>query len=104
MQLFNLSGVDRQWNLAIDGRKSNSDLWDSINWKKVKQIVNRLQTRIVKAVKYCRVLYGALSMLEPCEVKVSRRVLRGGKQPKGCRPTRRSVYGDSANQSKVGCE
>ena len=36
MQLFNLSGVDRQWNLAIDGRKSNSDLWDSINWKKSK--------------------------------------------------------------------
>jgi len=45
--------------------------------KKVKQVVKRLQTRIVKAVKYCRVLYGALSMLEPCEVKVSRRVLRG---------------------------
>jgi len=74
MQPFNLLGVDRQWNLSIDGRKSNSDLWNSINWKKVKQIVNRLQTRIVKAVKeYCRVLYGALSMLEPCEVKVSRR-------------------------------
>jgi len=37
----------------------------------------------VKAVKdgfkaiCCWVLYGALSMLEPCEVKVSRRVLRG---------------------------
>ncbi len=26
---------------------------------------------------YCRVPHGALSMLEPCEVKVSRRVLRG---------------------------
>ena len=78
MQPFNLLGVDRQWNLSIDGRKSNSDLWNSTNWKKVKQIVNRLQTRIVKAVKeYCWVLYGALSMLEPCEVKVSRRVLRG---------------------------
>jgi RNA-directed DNA polymerase len=51
MQLFSLSGVDRQWNLAIDGRKSNSVLWDSINWKNVKQAVNRLQTRIVKAVK-----------------------------------------------------
>ena len=51
MQPFNLLGVDRQWNLSIDDRKSNSDLWDSINWKKVKQIVNRLQTRIVKAVK-----------------------------------------------------
>ena len=51
MQPFNLLGVDRQWNLSIDGRKSNSDLWNSINWKKVKQIVNRLQTRIVKAVK-----------------------------------------------------
>ena len=47
--------------------------------KKVKQVVKRLQTRIVKAVKaeYCRVLHGASSMLEPCEVKVSRRVLRG---------------------------
>jgi len=80
MQPFNLLGVDRQWNLSIDGRKSNSDLWNSINWKKVKQIVNRLQTRIVKAVNktiYCWVLSGALSMLEPCEVKISRRVLRG---------------------------
>ena len=78
MQPFNLLGVGRQWNLSIDGRKSDSDLWNSINWKKIKQIVNRLQTRIVKAVKeYCGVLYGALSMLEPCEVKVSRRVLRG---------------------------
>ncbi|MFT5701957.1 MAG: hypothetical protein ACI8ZB_004861 [Desulforhopalus sp.] len=27
---------------------------------------------------YCRVLNCALSMLEPCEAKVSRRVLRGG--------------------------
>lgn len=51
MQLLNLSGVDRQWNSAIDGRKSNSVLWDSIDWKKVKQVVNRLQTRIVKALK-----------------------------------------------------
>ena len=51
MQTFNLLGVDRQWNSSIDGRKSVSDLWDSINWKKVKQDVNRLQTRIVKAVK-----------------------------------------------------
>ena len=51
MQPFNLLGVDRQWNLSIDGRKSNSDLWNSINWKKVKQIVNRLQIRIVKAVR-----------------------------------------------------
>jgi len=73
--------VDRQWNLSIDGRKSNSDLWNSINWKKVKQIVNRLQTRIVKAVKeYCRVLYGALSMLEPYDGKLSRTVLRLGIQ------------------------
>ena len=80
MRIFNLSGVDRQWNSSIDGRKSKSELWDFIDWKKVKQTVNRLQTRIVKAVfknEYCRVLYGALSMLEPCEVKVSRRVLRG---------------------------
>ena len=38
--------------------------------------MKRLQTRTVKAVKYCRVLHGALSRLEPCEVKVSRRVLR----------------------------
>ena len=51
MQLFNLSGVDRQWNLAIDGRKSSSVLWNSIDWKKVNQAVNRLQTRIVKALK-----------------------------------------------------
>lgn len=51
MQLFNLSGVDRQWDLPIDGRKSNSDLWKSIDWKRVNQTVNRLQARIVKAVK-----------------------------------------------------
>ncbi|MBA3035184.1 MAG: hypothetical protein FP814_01695 [Desulfobacterium sp.] len=51
MQLLNLSGVDRQWNLPIDGLKSNSVLWESINWKKVKQAVNCLQARIVKAVK-----------------------------------------------------
>jgi hypothetical protein len=82
MHRFNLLGADRQW-ATIDGRKSFEALWNSINWNKVKRIVNRLQARIVKAVKdgfkaiCCWVLNGALSMLEPCEVKVSRRVLRG---------------------------
>lgn len=37
--------------IVIDGLKSDGDLWQSINWKKVSQIVNRLQVRIVKAVK-----------------------------------------------------
>lgn len=37
--------------LAIDGQKSATDLWDSIDWNKVKKSVSRLQTRIVKAVK-----------------------------------------------------
>jgi len=50
MHRFNLLGVDRQW-ATIDGRKSFEALWNSINWNKVKQIVNRLQARIVKAVK-----------------------------------------------------
>jgi len=49
MHRFNLLGVDRQW-ATIDGRKSFEALWNSINWNKVKQIVNRLQARIVKAV------------------------------------------------------
>ena len=31
----------------------------------------------MKAGTYCRVLNGALSMLEPCAVKVARRVLGG---------------------------
>ena len=51
MLRLNLIGVDRQWNPSIDGRKGNEDLWNSINWEKAKRIVNRLQTRIVKAVK-----------------------------------------------------
>jgi len=76
MHQFNLLGVDRQW-VTINGRKSFGTLWNSINWNQVKQIVNRLQTRIVKAVIICWVFNDALSMLEPCEVKVSRRVLRG---------------------------
>ena len=76
MHRFNLLGVDRQW-ATIDGRKSFEALWNSINWNKVKQIVNRLQARIVKAVNCCWVLNSALSILEPCEVKVSRMVLRG---------------------------
>jgi len=50
MHRFNLLGADRQW-ATIDGRKSFEALWNSINWNKVKQIVNRLQARIVKAVK-----------------------------------------------------
>ncbi|MBA3035122.1 MAG: hypothetical protein FP814_01380 [Desulfobacterium sp.] len=60
MQLFNLSGVDRQWDLTVDGRKSNSVLWDSIDWKKVRQAVNRLQVSIVKAL---RITSGALRCL-----------------------------------------
>jgi hypothetical protein len=53
-----------------------------ITWSNINQTVHRLQVHIVKAVKrskneYCGVLYGALSMLEPCEVKVSCKVLRG---------------------------
>jgi hypothetical protein len=51
MQRLNLIGVDRQWTPSIDDRKGESVLWNSINWRKAKQIVNGLQTRIVKAVK-----------------------------------------------------
>nr|WP_319392076.1 group II intron reverse transcriptase/maturase [uncultured Desulfobacter sp.] len=37
--------------ITIDGRKNPGTLWSSINWNQVRQVVNRLQTRIVKAVK-----------------------------------------------------
>jgi RNA-directed DNA polymerase len=50
MNRLNLLGVDRQWQ-TIDDRMSKDTLWNSINWNEVKRIVNRLQTRIVKAVK-----------------------------------------------------
>lgn len=36
---------------AIDGLKSDTDSWKSINWKKMSRIVHRLQVRIVKAEK-----------------------------------------------------
>jgi hypothetical protein len=36
---------------AIDGLKSDNDLWNSIKWKEVDQIVDCLQRRIVKAGK-----------------------------------------------------
>jgi len=63
--------------MVIDGLKSGSESWNSINWSKVARVVHRLQVRIVKAEGYCWVFNDALSMLEPCEAKVSRRVLRG---------------------------
>ncbi len=49
MHRFNLSGVDRR--RKADGRKSSTYIWNSINWDEVMRNVNRLQTRIVKAVK-----------------------------------------------------
>jgi hypothetical protein len=36
---------------TIDGLKSDDDLWNSIKWSEVNQIVDCLQRRIVKAVK-----------------------------------------------------
>ena len=72
--------------IVIDDRKNDGALWNSIDWEKARRNVDRLQMRIVKAVKAedktfsstsCRALNGALSMLEPCEVKVSCRVLKG---------------------------
>ena len=51
MLRLNLIGEDRQWASPIDGRKSKSVLWNSINWEKARRTVNRLQARIVKAVK-----------------------------------------------------
>jgi hypothetical protein len=35
---------------AIDGLKSDDDLWNFIKWKEVDQIVDCLQRRIVKVV------------------------------------------------------
>lgn len=37
--------------LTIDGLKSDSERWEHIDWNKVRAIVNRLQIRIVKAIK-----------------------------------------------------
>ncbi len=44
---------------AIDGLKSDDELWNSIKWKEVDQIVDCLQRRIVKAVKKQQLLPGA---------------------------------------------
>ena len=44
---------------AIDGLKSDDDLWNSIKWKEINQIVDCLQRRIVKAVKKQQLLPGA---------------------------------------------
>ena len=54
--------------------------WHSISWKQVQANVNRLQVRIVKALKYqSRVLHWEhYEWLEPCAVKVASTVLRGG--------------------------
>ena len=37
--------------IVIDGLKSDGDLWNSITWSNINQIVHRLQVRIVKAEK-----------------------------------------------------
>jgi RNA-directed DNA polymerase len=37
--------------LTVDGLKSDSQKWESTDWNKVKTVVNRLQIRIVKAIK-----------------------------------------------------
>ena len=37
--------------MAIDGLKSDSQCWKHVDWKKADAIVNRLQIRIVKAIK-----------------------------------------------------
>jgi RNA-directed DNA polymerase len=37
--------------LTVDGLKSDSELWEHIDWNKVKAVVNQLQIRIVKAIK-----------------------------------------------------
>lgn len=50
MDRSNPSGVDRQW-ITIDDQRNANVLWNSINWNKIKQNVNQMQTRIVKAVK-----------------------------------------------------
>ena len=35
--------------IVIDGLKSDGDLWNSITWSNINQIVHRLQVHIVKA-------------------------------------------------------
>lgn len=49
MHRFNLLGVDRR--RKADDRKSSTHIWNSIKWDEVMRNVNRLQARIVKAVK-----------------------------------------------------
>ena len=79
--------------LAIDGLKNFEFAWNSIEWDAMRNNVNRLQARIVKAVQVlmirigkvtlpdvpdpnCRVLKRTLSMLEPCAGKLACTVLR----------------------------
>ena len=59
------------------GAVSNETMnWHDIEWEKVHRNVRRLQARIVKATN--RVLFRkAFEMLEPCEGRLSRTVLRG---------------------------
>ena len=40
--------------LAIDGLKNFEFAWNSIEWDAMRNNVNRLQARIVKAVQVCR--------------------------------------------------
>ena len=63
--------------LTIDDLMSDELHWNTVIWENAERIVNRLQTRIVKAVKGCRMPDGILSRLEPCEGKLSPTVLRG---------------------------
>ncbi|MFA7304831.1 MAG: reverse transcriptase N-terminal domain-containing protein, partial [Methanoregula sp.] len=68
------------------GKRTDKDLalqWNSIHWKDVRVHVNRLQTRIAKAVvrKESFPIAARLpgcEMLEPYDMKVSRTVLRRG--------------------------
>jgi len=65
------------------GAVSNETMnWHDIEWEKVHRNVRRLQARIVKATQELllgnRVLFRkAFEMLEPCEGRLSRTVLRG---------------------------
>ena len=69
-----------------DEKRTDKDLalqWNSIHWKDVRVHVNRLQTRIAKAVvrKESFPIAARLpgcEMLEPYDMKVSRTVLRRG--------------------------
>ena len=61
------------------GASPPEELWNAIDRRTTERQVLRLQMRIAKATRRCRVLYPrAFVRLEPYAGKLARTVLRGG--------------------------